>query len=59
MTATRHDSRATTSLADAVATAAFVLGPVEGLELCDSLGLDALIFDANLAKHETGGLSRE
>lgn len=49
----------TAMLADAVATAAFVLGPVEGLELCESLGLEALVFDANLAKHETGGLPRE
>ena len=46
----------TAMLADAVATAAFVLGPEEGLELCDSLGLEALIVTADLTRHETNGL---
>jgi thiamine biosynthesis lipoprotein len=46
-------------LADAVATAAFVMGPVDGLELCESLGLEALIITANLDRHETNGLRDE
>ena len=46
----------TAMLADAVATAAFVLGPAAGIELCESLGLEGLIFDANLDRHETNGL---
>ena len=46
----------TAMLADAVATAAFVMGPVEGIELCESLGLEALILASNLERHETNGL---
>ena len=49
----------TAMLADAVATAAFVLGPDEGLELCESLGFEALIFAADLTRHETDGLRDE
>ena len=49
----------TAMVADAVATAAFVLGPAKGIELCDSLGLEALIFDADLNRHETDGLRDE
>ena len=49
----------TAMLADAVATAAFVLGPVAGIELCDSLGLEGLILTANLDRHETNGLRDE
>lgn len=43
-------------LADAVATAAFVMGPAEGIELCESLGLEALIITSNLERRETNGL---
>ncbi len=49
----------TAMLADAVATAAFVLGPAEGIELCESLGLEGLILTANLERHETNGLRDE
>ena len=49
----------TAMLADAVATAAFVLGPSGGIDLCESLGLEGLIFDANLDRHETNGLRDE
>ena len=47
----------TAILADAVATAAFVLGPVEGIRLCERLGLDALMFSPSLARHATEGMS--
>jgi thiamine biosynthesis lipoprotein ApbE len=43
-------------LADAVATAALVMAPRESIELCESLGLEALIVTANLDRHETDGL---
>lgn len=46
----------TAMLADAVATAAFVLGPDEGIELCESLGLEALIFTSDLSRRETDGV---
>ena len=46
----------TAMLADAVATAAFVMGPVQGISLCESLGLEALIVTSNLDRHETDGL---
>ena len=49
----------TAMLADAVATAAFVLGPDEGLDFCESLGLQALIFSTDLTRHETDGLRDE
>jgi thiamine biosynthesis lipoprotein len=49
----------TAMLADAVATAAFVLGPSAGVELCESLGVEALIIDGNLTRHETDGLRDE
>lgn len=49
----------TAMLADAVATAAFAMGAEAGLELCESLGVEALIFDNNLARHETDGLRDE
>ncbi|HUR21372.1 MAG TPA: FAD:protein FMN transferase [Vicinamibacterales bacterium] len=49
----------TAMLADAVATAAFVLGADEGLALCDALGLDALIITTNLDRRETPGLRRQ
>jgi thiamine biosynthesis lipoprotein len=49
----------TAMLADAVATAAFVLGPEQGLALCESLGVETLIIDGNLIRHETNGLRDE
>ena len=45
-------------LADALATTAFVLGPIEGLRLLDRLGVDGLIFTPELERHETTGLRR-
>jgi FAD:protein FMN transferase len=47
----------TAILADAVATAAFVLGPTEGIRLCERLGLDALMFSPSLERHATQGMS--
>lgn len=49
----------TAMLADAVATAAFVLGPDDGIELCESMGLEALIFTTELERRETIGLRDE
>ncbi len=49
----------TAMLADAVATAAFVMGATGGIELCESLGLEALIFTSNLERCETNGLRDE
>lgn len=49
----------TAMLADAVATAVFVLGPDEGLTLCDTLALEALVITDNLDRHETPGLRRQ
>jgi thiamine biosynthesis lipoprotein len=43
-------------LADALATAAFVLGPVDGIELLSRLGVDGLIVTPELERHETRGL---
>jgi thiamine biosynthesis lipoprotein len=48
----------TAMLADAAATAAFVLGPTDGLALCEQLGLEALIIRPDLIRHETPGLRR-
>ena len=45
-------------LADAVATAAFVLGPKDGLEFLDRMGLEGLIVTPELERYETGGLRR-
>ncbi len=49
----------TAMLADAVATAAFVLGPAAGLSLCEQLGLEALIIAADLDRRETPGLRNQ
>ena len=46
----------TAMLADAVSTAVFVLGPVEGLRLCERLGVDGLIIDADLTPSATPGM---
>jgi FAD:protein FMN transferase len=47
----------TAILADAAATAAFVLGPVEGIRLCERLGVDALMFSPSLERYATQGMS--
>jgi thiamine biosynthesis lipoprotein len=43
-------------LADALATAAFVLGPEEGIELLDRMGVEGLIVTPELERFETRGL---
>jgi FAD:protein FMN transferase len=43
-------------LADAVATAAFVLGPAEGIRLFERLGVEGLIISAELERFETQGM---
>ncbi len=45
-------------LADALATAAFVLGPDEGIELLTRLGVEGLIVTPDLKRYETRGLCR-
>jgi thiamine biosynthesis lipoprotein len=49
----------TAMLADAAATAAFVLGPVEGIQFLDRLGLDGLIISPELERHATRGMRSE
>jgi thiamine biosynthesis lipoprotein len=46
-------------LADALATAAFVLGPTDGIRLLERHGVEGLIVTAALERHETAGLRRE
>jgi thiamine biosynthesis lipoprotein len=46
-------------LADALATAAFVLGPVEGLELLNRHNVDGLLISPALECHATEGLNRD
>jgi thiamine biosynthesis lipoprotein len=43
-------------LADALATAAFVLGPEQGIELLNRLGVSGLIVTPALERYETGDL---
>lgn len=43
-------------LADALSTAAFVLGPKEGIALLERMGVDGLILTPDLERHETQGL---
>jgi thiamine biosynthesis lipoprotein len=43
-------------LADALATAVFVLGPQEGIRLLNRVGVEGLIVTPSLECHETGGL---
>jgi thiamine biosynthesis lipoprotein len=43
-------------LADALATAAFVLGPAEGIQLLERMGVDGLIVTPELERFETRGL---
>jgi thiamine biosynthesis lipoprotein len=42
-------------LADALSTAAFVLGPVEGIRLLDRMGVDGVILTPELERYETRG----
>lgn len=44
-------------LADALATAAFVLGPAEGIRLFDRLSVDGLIITPQLERYATRGMS--
>ena len=46
----------TAMLADAVATAAFVLGPADGIRLFDRLGVDGLILSSTLERFATRGM---
>jgi thiamine biosynthesis lipoprotein len=46
----------TAMAADAIATAAFVLGPDEGLRLCETLGVDALLVSPSCERFETRGM---
>ena len=48
----------TAMLADALATAAFVLGPDDGLRLLDRPGVDGLIFTPALERYATQGISK-
>ena len=43
-------------LADALATAAFVLGPEKGIELLNRMGVEGLILTPELERYETRGL---
>jgi len=43
-------------LADALATAAFVLGPEEGIQLLNRMGVEGLIVTPELERYETRGL---
>jgi thiamine biosynthesis lipoprotein ApbE len=44
-------------LADALATAAFVLGPEDGIQLLHRMGVDGLIVTPELERYETRGLT--
>ena len=46
----------TAMLADAVSTAAFVLGPVDGIQLFNRLGVDGLIVSPTLERFSTRGM---
>jgi thiamine biosynthesis lipoprotein len=48
----------TAMLADALSTAAFVLGAERGLDLLESQNVEGLIVSPDLQKFETKGLSR-
>jgi thiamine biosynthesis lipoprotein len=43
-------------LADALATAVFVLGPEQGLELLNRLGVEGLVVTQDMECHQTRGL---
>ena len=44
-------------LGDALATAAFVLGPEAGLALLERCGVEGLLITSELTRHQTGGLA--
>jgi len=44
-------------LADALAPAAFVLGPKDGVEFLNCVGVDGLLVTSDLQRYETAGLS--
>ena len=46
----------TAMLADALATAAFVLGPSEGIALLERMGVDGLLVTPDFQRHTTRGL---
>jgi thiamine biosynthesis lipoprotein len=46
----------TAMVADAAATAAFVLGPTDGLRLCENLGVDALMLSPTCERFATRGM---
>jgi thiamine biosynthesis lipoprotein len=48
---------ATAMLADALATAAFVLGPEEGIQLLSRLGVEGIIFSTSLERYATAGMN--
>jgi thiamine biosynthesis lipoprotein len=48
----------TSLLADALATAAFVLGPEDGLALLERHDVDGVIFSQALDRHATQGFGR-
>jgi thiamine biosynthesis lipoprotein len=48
----------TAMLADALATAVFVLAPADGIGLLDRLGVDGLIVTPDLERYETRGVRR-
>jgi thiamine biosynthesis lipoprotein len=43
-------------LADALATAAFVLGPAEGIDLLNRMGVEGMIVTQDLMRYQTRGL---
>jgi thiamine biosynthesis lipoprotein len=45
-------------IADALATAAFVLGPADGVSLLERHGVDGVIYDASLERFATARLAR-
>jgi FAD:protein FMN transferase len=46
----------TAMLADALATAAFVLGPAEGIQLLETVGVEGLIITPSLERYQTPGM---
>ena len=49
---------APTAILEALATPAFMLGPTDGLQLLDRLGVDELILTPELEGYQTPGLCR-
>ena len=47
----------TAMLADAMATAAFVLGPIEGIRFLERHGFDGLMYSPTLERFETAGIA--